>query len=150
MLKSKILNKPLRYKGLVIPKNAVCVINDGIYYFAWNLPCEFPTSGILQAVYLIPERGEIGSVYLKNEPEKAALITAYKRAGYPYSPMPYNENYAALMRHSRKNKRQNGGRLCNSEGGVLRYKQVTEDAYWANLYDNKSGNASIIASSIRV
>jgi hypothetical protein len=37
----------------------------------------------------------------------------------------------------------------NTINNPVQYKQVTSYAYWANLYDVKSGNASVVASNIR-
>ena len=63
-------------------------------------------------------------------------------------------DYENMMKHDRKNKRGTGGvRLSEKTDeyttDAVRYKQVTELAYWANLSDSKSGNASVVASSIR-
>lgn len=56
-----------------------------------------------------------------------------------------------LMKHERRKKNGGGGsRISTSEiNGSLAFRQVTELAYWENLYNARSGNASVVAANIR-
>lgn len=62
-------------------------------------------------------------------------------------------DFENMMRHERRKKSGTGGvilgKFCGQTTDNLRYKQVTELAYWANLDNARSGNASIVASSVR-
>ena len=55
------------------------------------------------------------------------------------------------MKHERRKKNGGGGsRISTSEiNGALAFRQVTELAYWENLYNARSGNASVVAANIR-
>ena len=64
------------------------------------------------------------------------------------------ENYNAIMQDAiRCPKHGTGGRPISrhpeNDLGSLRYKQVTEAAYWANLSCMKSGNASVVGANIK-
>lgn len=91
------------------------------------------------------------------------LLDTFRHGNFPVGCRPCNsviklrekrENYSAIMQDAiRRPKHGTGGRPISrhpeNDLGSLRYKQVTEAAYWANLYSMKSGNASVVASNIR-
>lgn len=91
------------------------------------------------------------------------LLDTFRCGNFPAGCLPCNsvikmrekrENYNAIMQDAiRRHKHGTGGRPISrhpeNDLGSLRYKQVTEAAYWANLYSMKSGNASVVAANIR-
>ena len=91
------------------------------------------------------------------------LLDTFHHGNFPAGCRPCNsviklrekhENYNAIMQDAiRRPKHGTGGRPISrhpeNDLGSLRYKQVTEAAYWANLYSMKSGNASVVAANIR-
>lgn len=56
-----------------------------------------------------------------------------------------NDYATSLMAHDRARKKKSQASGGSSEN--LTYKQVTVYAYWANLENSKSGNASVVASN---
>ena len=113
---------------------------------------------ILNVTWYDYEMHTIGTTTLKNCDASIALFNAWKSASMPHTRKIRHEmtmrDYEKMMDHPRKNKRGTGGvRLSEKTDeyttDAVRYKQVTECAYWANLNDSKSGNASVVASSIR-
>ena len=113
---------------------------------------------ILNVTWYDYEMHTIGTTTLKNCDASIALFEAWKSASMPHArKIRHNitmRDYEKMMDHPRKNKRGTGGvRLSEKTDeyttDAVRYKQVTESAYWANLNDSKSGNASVVASSIR-
>ena len=61
-----------------------------------------------------------------------------------------DQDAANMMRHDRKHKSGSGRRdFVNTITDSMRFKQVTELAYWENLNNSKSGNASVVAAHIR-
>ena len=54
----------------------------------------------------------------------------------------------SLMAHERVKKKKS--QAVGGAGENLQYKQVTVYAYWANLENSKSGNASVVASNCYV
>lgn len=92
------------------------------------------------------------------------ILEAFRHGDFPTNCRPCNsviklrerhENYNAIMQDAiRRPKHGTGGRPISrhpeNDLGSLRYKQVTEAAYWEKMCNNwKSGNASIVASGIR-
>ena len=54
-----------------------------------------------------------------------------------------------MMKTETVKKSGSGSRICNNSiNSPVAYKQVTSYAYWANLDNAKSGNASVVASNI--
>lgn len=92
---------------------------------------------------------QCGSTLLKNK-ISVRMFIAWDLWGRPKAAHVKSCNYENMMKHDRRHKHGSGQRVVsNTMTDSLRYKQVTEAAYWANLYNNKSGNASVVASNIR-
>lgn len=117
-----------------------------------------PENVNLRTIWYDYEMWKIGDIFLKNCDVSIALFYAWKIAGKPHSRKIHHEmtmcDYENMMKHPRKKKTTTGGvrlfsKLNEYTTDAIRYKQVTEDAYWANLENSKSGNASIVANSIR-
>ena len=166
--------KPLQYSNcymntaqfnifdVTIPCNSVIYIDvcENTMYICSRFPnySGDAKNVILNVTWYDYEMHTIGSTTLKNCDASIALFNAWKSASMPHTRKIRHEmtmrDYEKMMEHPRKNKRGTGGvRLSEKTDeyttDAVRYKQVTECAYWANLNDSKSGNASVVASSIR-
>lgn len=117
-----------------------------------------PENVILRVIWYDYEMHAIGNTIIKNCEVSVALYNAWLNASKPKSRRIRHEitmrDYERMMDHDRKHKHGTGGvRLSKKSDQIttdsLRYKQGTEAAYWANLNNSKSGNASVVASSIR-
>ena len=147
---------------ITIPANCV-IYNDTserTLYICPHFPnyAGKPENVNLRVVWYDYEMHTIGSTTIKNCDASIALFEAWKSASMPHARKIRHEmtmrDYEKMMDHPCKNKRGTGGvRLSEKTDEYttdsLHYKQVTESAYWANLSNSKSGNASVVASSIR-
>ena len=147
---------------ITIPCNSVIYIDvcENTMYICSRFPnySGDAKNVILNVTWYDYEMHTIGTTTLKNCDASIALFEAWKSASMPHTRKIRHEmtmrDYEKMMDHPRKNKRGTGGvRLSEKTDEYttdsLHYKQVTESAYWANLSNSKSGNASVVASSIR-
>ena len=111
---------------------------------------------ILNVTWYDYEMHTIGTTTLKNCDASIALFNAWKSASMPHAQKPQQTiNLNSMMQDCiRRKKSGSGGVRLSAKSDEyttdsLRYKQVTEPAYWANLSNSKSGNASVTASNIR-
>ena len=166
--------KPLQYSNcymntaqfnifdVIIPCNSVIYVDvcENIMYICSRFPnySGDAKNVILNVTWYDYEMHTIGTTTIKNCDASIALFEAWKSASMPHTRKIRHEmtmrDYEKMMDHPRKNKRGTGGvRLSEKTDeyttDAVRYKQVTECAYWANLNNSKSGNASVVASSIR-
>ena len=147
---------------IIIPAN--CVIykdtSERTLYICPHFPnyAGKPENVNLRVIWYDYEMHTIGDTFLKNCDISIALFNAWINASKPHTRKILHEitmrDYEKMMDHPRKKKSATGGvRLSEKTDeyttDAVRYKQVTECAYWANLNDSKSGNASVVASSIR-
>lgn len=125
-----------------------------------------PKNVRLQASYFDLQTHEIGRAFIQGCRASIALFTAWKGANKPHTRRMEcaltDADFADLMRHDRKHKRGTGGVRLSAKVDAtitdsLRYNQVTEPAYWANIGVNSytgetcknSGNASLVAANIK-
>ena len=147
---------------ITIPANCVIYndISESTLYICPHFPdyAGKPENVNLRVIWYDYEMHTIGDTFLKNCDISIALFNAWINASKPHTRKIRHEitmrDYEKMMDHPRKNKRGTGGvRLSEKTDeyttDAVRYKQVTECAYWANLNNSKSGNASVVASSIR-
>lgn len=147
---------------ITIPANCVIYndISDNTLYICTHFPnyAGKPENANLRVIWYDYEKYTIGDTFLKNCNISIALFNAWINASRPHARKITHEmtmrDYENMMKHERKNKRGTGGVRLSAKSDeyttdAVRYKQVTESAYWANLSDSKSGNASVVASSIR-
>ena len=147
---------------ITIPCNSVIYIDvcENTMYICSRFPnySGDAKNVILNVTWYDYEMHTIGTTTIKNCDASIALFEAWKSASMPHTRKIRHEmtmrDYEKMMDHPRKNKRGTGGvRLSEKTDEYttdsLHYKQVTESAYWANLSNSKSGNASVVASSIR-
>lgn len=167
--------KPLQYSNcymntaqfniydMIIPQNSILYIDTCEYTI--YICSHFPNySGdaknvILNVAWYDYEIRTVGTTTIKNCDASIALFEAWKSANKPHARKIIHNmtlhDYENMMRHDRcKKKSGSGGVRFSAKSDEyttdsLRYKQVTESAYWANLSDSKSGNASVIASNIK-
>ena len=120
---------------------------------------------ILNVTWYDYEMHTIGTTTIKNCDASIALFEAWKSASMPHVRKIRHEmtmrDYEKMMKHDRKKKSGSGGVRLSAKSDEyttdsLRYKQVTEPAYWASMgigYNGRpctnSGNASVVASNIR-
>lgn len=147
---------------IVIPANCV-IYNDALentLYICTHFPnyAGKPENVNLHVIWYDYEMHAIGNVFLKNCEISIALFNAWINAS---KPRPHKimrsmsmRDYEHMMEHPRKKKCATGGVRLSEKSDeqttdAVRYKQVTELAYWENLFDSKSGKASVVASSIR-
>ena len=146
--------------GVTIPRGALlCYDRENRQaYFCTRFPKNYagsPSSVILNVLWYDCDLHEIGSTTLKNCDISIALYNAWLNASKPKTRRVRHEiDYERMMDHDRKNKRGTGGVRLSAKSDeqttdALHYNQVTEAAYWANLNNSKSGNASVVARSIR-
>ena len=147
---------------ITIPANCV-IYNDTserTLYICPHLPdyAGKPENVNLRVIWYDYEMHTIGDTFLKNCNISIALFNAWIAASKPHTRKIRHEmtmrDYEKMMDHPRKKKSATGGVRLSAKSDeyttdAVRYKQVTECAYWANLNDSKSGNASVVASSIR-
>ena len=147
---------------IIIPANCV-IYNDtseNTLYICPHFPnyAGNPKNVNLRVIWYDYEMRAIDDTFLKNCDISIALFNAWKNASKPHVRKIRHEmtvrDYEKMMEHPRKKKSSTGGvrlssRIDEQITDALRYKQVTECAYWANLDDPKSGKASIVANSIR-
>lgn len=145
--------------GISIPANSIIYKSDEekTMYICSKFPRNYhgkTSSVILNVVWYDWELRQVGSTTLKNCPISEALYNVWVNINKPQSRLNPVYDYEKMMDHERRKKSGTGGvRLSKKSDEYttdnLRYNQVTESAYWANMHNAKSGNASIIASSIR-
>ena len=147
---------------ITIPANCVIYndVSESTLYICPHFPnyAGKPENVNLRVIWYDYEMHTIGDTFLKNCDISIALFNAWIAASKPHARKIRHEitmrDYEKMMDHPRKKKSATGGvRLSEKTDeyttDAVRYKQVTESAYWANLSDSKSGNASVVASSIR-
>lgn len=99
------------------------------------------------------QMGTIGETTVQRCDVSIALYNAWLNASKPKTRKIYHEiDYEKLMYAPPKKKKATGGvRLSEKTDAItldsIKYKQNTVYAYYENLYDAKSGNASMIASN---
>lgn len=125
-----------------------------------------PENVRLQVAYFDLETHEIGHAFIQGCRASIALFTAWKGASKPHTKRVKcaltSADYEDMMRHDRKHKHGTGGVRLSAKTDAtvtdsLKYNQVTEPAYWANMGVNSytgeacknSGNASLVAASIK-
>lgn len=145
---------------VTIPTNSViyCDISENTLYICTHFPNYVgnPENVTLRVIWYDYEMRTIGDTFLHNE-ISSSMFSAWLNASKPRTKKIMHKNsfadYENMMRHSRRKKSGSGGvrlmKNCEYTTDNLRYKQVTESAYWANLSNSKSGNASVVASNIR-
>ena len=154
---------------IIIPANCV-IYNDtseSTLYICPHFPnyAGKPENVSLRVIWYDYEMRAIGDTFLKNCDISIALFNAWIAASKPHTRKIRHEmtmrDYEKMMKHDRKKKSGSGGVRLSAKSDEyttdsLRYKQVTEPAYWASMgigYNGRpctnSGNASVVASSIR-
>ena len=117
-----------------------------------------PENVALRVIWYDYELHTIGDTFIKNCDVSIALFNAWINASKPHARKIHHEmtmrDYEKMMDHPHKKKCSTGGMRLSKKSDeyitdAVRYKQVTESAYWANLENSKSGNASVVASNIR-
>ena len=166
--------KPLQYSNcymntaqfnifdVTIPCNSVIYIDtcENTMYICSRFPnySGDAKNVILNVTWYDYEMHTIGTTTIKNCDASIALFDAWKSASMPHARKIRRNitmrDYENMMKHDRKKKSGSGGVRLSAKSDEyttdsLRYKQVTESAYWANLSNSKSGNASVVASNIR-
>ena len=145
---------------IIIPANSMIYIDtcETTMYICTHFPnyAGDPENVTLRVLWYDYEMRTIGDTFLHND-ISVNLFCAWINASKPRTKKIIHKDnfsdYENMMRHSRRKKSGSGGvrimKNCDYTTDNLRYKQVTEPAYWANLNNAKSGNASVVASSIR-
>lgn len=171
---NSIIFKPLQYPNcyinmaqfniydMTIPQNSVIYIDtcEKTMYICTHFPNYNGDAKnvVLNVAWYDLELQTIGATTFKNNTVSIALFNAWKNANKPHARKIHHElqfcDYENMMKHDRKKKSGSGGVRLSAKSDEyttdnLRYKQVTECAYWANLNNSKSGNASVVASNIR-
>ena len=162
----------LKVNYTIVRKKSFMVFdeNDSMIYFIMRFPYERHTS--IKALWYDVTRNNCGTITFSygnihmTTREKwlySILLSCVKTGDFPEQCRPCNSiiattlkqpDYSRMMQDViRRHKHGTGGQIImrhpENDLGNLRYKQNTEVAYWANLNNIKSGNASIIASNIR-
>lgn len=146
--------------GITIPARSIMCKEESTLYICNRFPnYEGDAKNvILNVAWYDFLTGTIGSTTIKNCNVSISLFNAWIKYNKPEAlPIKHKLNmhdYQNMMKHSQKKKKGSSGvrLLKNSENCTtekLKYKQVTEAAYWCNLYETHSGNASVVAQSIR-
>lgn len=151
-----------RIYDLIIPSH--CIIYNAVEEKTLYICTRFPNYGgraenvELHVSWFDYEMHTIGDCVLKNCEVSIALFNAWRLASCPKAHKIVHHldmhDYANMMRHSRAKKKGTGGVLINERvesmtTDAIGYKQVTEYAYHENMRNSRSGNASVVASSIR-
>lgn len=147
--------------GIAVPKHAIIYKNE--YEHTLYICTHFPKNyaGRAKNVRLLCQyydymTYESNTVELCHNVMAARMFKAWENAFKPRAKSVYHEpDYSALMKHDRKRKNGSGGVRLNAYNDTIcteqiKYKQVTEAAYFANLNNAKSGNASVVASGIKL
>lgn len=145
---------------VIIPVNSIiyCDVLESTLYICTCFPnyAGNPKNVTLHVIWYDYEMHTIGDTFLHND-ISSAMFSAWLNASKPRTKKIMHKNsfadYKNMMKHERKKKSSSGGvrltKNCEYTTDNLHYKQVTESAYWANLSNCKSGNASVVASNIR-
>ena len=167
--------KPLQYSNcymntaqfnifdVTIPCNSVIYIDvcENTMYICSRFPNYSGNAKnvILNVIWYDYEMHTIGTTTIKNCDASIALFNAWKSASMPHARRIRRNitmrDYENMMQDCiRRKKSGSGGVRLSAKSDEyttdnLHYKQVTESAYWANLSNSKSGNASVVASNIR-
>ena len=155
-----LINAPIKIAGEIFPKNTMLCYDskNRIVYFCTHFPKYQGAAKnvILHVAWYDCDLCEIGGTILKNCPVSIALFKAWNFVNTPRTKRVHiNNDYENMMQDCiRKKKHGSGGVRLSAKSNqyttdALRYKQVTESAYWEHLEHFKSGNASVVASSIR-
>lgn len=147
---------------ITIPANCVIYndVRESVLYICTHFPnyAGKPENVVLRVIWYDYEMHTIGDTFVKNCDVSIALFNAWIASSKPHARKITHKmtmrDYENMMKHDRKHKRGTGGVRLSEKSDeyttdAIRYKQVTECAYWANLDDAKSGKASVVASSIR-
>lgn len=155
------LKQGARINGKVVRAGSV-VVDDNFYnsfssgreiYVCENLPRYYKGNNPRLTVSIWTEGGYWERETLQNVVTRAiwAKFVENGRRKAKRDPLNLTDDQARdLMKHDRKKKGGGGGsRIYTSAiNESLAFKQVTEEAYWANLNCASSGNASVVAANI--
>lgn len=135
--------------GLRIPTDSVVLrYENGVVVVCRHVPKRY--GNMTLECY---DPNHIGKPWVKfpdMQNEFTVLIWKHRRRERKHQHGYYKCNYNRMMKHDSLHKKGNGSRICDNQiNGPLKYKQVTELAYWENLDDFHSGNASVVAAGIR-
>lgn len=133
---------------LKIPADSVILrYENGVIVVCRHVPKRY--GNMTLECYDPNRKGKSWIKFAESQNEFTSLIWKYhkherKMHGY------YQCNYKSMMKHDTVHKKGSGSRICDNQiNGPLKYKQVTELAYWENLDNFHSGNASVVAAGIR-
>lgn len=166
------LKKQYCFIDCVFPKNTLIYFDYNTMYLCDHYPAKYkgiPDNLILNFTWIDLGTQFIGHTTIKGGTICEDLWLAYSSLGTKELAKNDTQNlrcpekicheltaddYKNMMRHDRRKKSGSGGVRLSAKSDeyttdALRYNQVTESAYWANLNNSKSGNASMIASNIR-
>lgn len=159
-----ILTQQYTIHGVTFPKNTVVFPDDSTIFLCYKFPNYHGNSKkvYLQVWFLHGNDMQMAEI---SDKITCVLFNAWEKAGRPLPVYKKSEmsmrDYENAMKHDRKKKSGSGGiRLRGNEivpENQMRYKQVTEPAYWAymgvdsftGVSCKNSGNASVVASRIR-
>lgn len=147
--------------GFPIKKGSIAFLESGILYFCDSFPKKYAGSMarlILRVNCYDGDTRVITADIMRGNTVTYALYSGWIKAGRPTAQKFKRDlgmrDYEHMMDHDRKKKRGTGGVRLSAKSDEyttdsVHYKQVTECAYWENLNNSKSGNASVVASWIR-
>ena len=162
-----ITTKQFKLRDITIPKNTIAYYaqNEGVIYFCAHFP---RYNGKVQNIFLRVAyfdfaMRQVNECVIQNCVASVSLVNAWKSASMPHAQKPQQTiNLNSMMQDCiRRKKSGSGGVRLSAKSDEyttdsLRYKQVTEPAYWASIgigYNGRpctnSGNASVTASNIR-
>lgn len=162
-----ITTKQFKLRDITIPKNTIAYYaqNEGVIYFCAHFPRYNGKAQniFLRVAYFDFAMRQVNECVIQNCVASVSLVNAWKSASMPHAQKPQQTiNLNSMMQDCiRRKKSGSGGVRLSAKSDEyttdsLRYKQVTEPAYWASMgigYNGRpcinSGNASVIASNIR-
>lgn len=158
--KSGILRKDSILYGKCFPAGSVLLVNSytssfssGMdVYVATKIPGSYKGQNPILTLYVYSDVNGMWTKDIFHGIITRKIWNTYLKFGKPEINKLYipDEKALEMMKHERRHKSGAGAReYKNAINGSLAYKQVTELAYWANLNNSKSGNASVVAANIR-
>ena len=109
------------------------------------------THGYFEGVpYIVMRTSEYGITVMMRRNNKWTVETACVKLEDEIIRKRIHErqNYEGMMKHERAKKSSGMRKSGCSES--MKYKQVTVYAYWENLYNSKSGNASVVCANMLI
>lgn len=149
--KKYILQRDKKICDKNFPAGSIIIIDENNIYICENLPCNYKGDNPFLTIWTYNECTGFWEKEICRNSITKMIYDAYIKAGKPQRNKYFLSDIQTegiMKKENIRHKKGSGRRINNSTiNNPVRYKQVTQYAYYANLDNCKSGNASVVAAS---